>query len=125
MNYRTSLANVLGLGSAKTGSHHWWMQRISAIALIPLTFWMVAFIKQLSDADHSQISAWLAEPLNSLLAVSFVIAAFYHAALGLQTVVEDYVQNEAYKITSIWIIKLGFLFLALASLLSILRIILG
>jgi len=125
MNYRTPLAHVLGLGSAKTGSHHWWMQRISAIALIPLTFWMVAFIKQLGNVDHSQMSAWLAEPLNSLLAVSFVIAAFYHAALGLQTVVEDYVQNEAYKIASIWVIKLGFLLQALASLLSILRIILG
>ncbi len=125
MNYRTPLANVLGLGSAKTGSNHWWMQRISAIALIPLTFWMVAFIKQLNNANYNQISAWLSEPLNSLLAISFVIAAFYHAALGLQVVIEDYVQNESYKITAIWTIKLGFLFLALTALVSILRIILG
>lgn len=125
MNYRTPQAHVSGLGSAKTGSFHWWMQRLSAVALIPLTFWMVAFIKQLSNVSHYQMSIWLAEPLNSLLAISFVIAAFYHAALGLQGVIEDYVHHDAYKIITIWVIKLSFLLLALAALLSILRIILG
>ncbi|NOQ35718.1 MAG: succinate dehydrogenase, hydrophobic membrane anchor protein, partial [Methylococcaceae bacterium] len=61
MDYKTPLANVLGLGSAQSGSAHWWMQRITAIILIPLTFWMVAFIKQLGNADHTQITAWLSE----------------------------------------------------------------
>lgn len=125
MDYKTPLGKVLGLGSAKTGSHHWWMQRITAISLIPLTFWMVAFIKQLGNADYSQISAWMSEPLNSLLAISFILAAFYHAALGLQVVIEDYIHSEKYKITAIWTMKLTFLVLALAAILSVLRIILG
>ncbi|MDQ7091545.1 MAG: succinate dehydrogenase, hydrophobic membrane anchor protein [Methylococcales bacterium] len=125
MNYKTPLATILGLGSAKTGLNHWWMQRITAIALIPLTFWVVAFFKQLGDVNHTQMVTWLSEPLNSLLAVSFIISAFYHAALGLQVVIEDYVKNEASKITAVWSVKLSFLFLALAALLSLLRIILG
>ncbi|NOQ35984.1 MAG: succinate dehydrogenase, hydrophobic membrane anchor protein, partial [Methylococcaceae bacterium] len=106
-------------------SAHWWMQRITAIILIPLTFWMVAFIKQLGNADHTQITAWLSEPFNSALAISFIFAAFYHAALGLQIVIEDYVHTESYKITAVWTVKLSFLFLGLTAVLAILRIILS
>jgi succinate dehydrogenase / fumarate reductase membrane anchor subunit len=122
MNYRTPLANASGLGAAKTGSTHWWMQRISAIALIPLTFWIIAFIKQLRHADHYQISIWLTHPINRLAAISFIIIAFYHAALGLQVVIEDYLQDHAVKIMLIWGMKLIFFGLALIALLSILQI---
>ena len=125
MNYQTPLAKVLGLGSAKSGNHHWWMQRITAIVLVPLTFWMVAFIKQLGNADYNEISAWMSEPLNSAFAISFILAAFYHASLGLQIVIEDYVHTEKYKMTAVWTMKLSFLFLALLAILSVLRIILG
>lgn len=125
MDYRTPLSKVLGLGPAKSGSGHWWMQRITAIVLIPLTFWMVAFIRQLSDADHQQITAWLSAPANSLLAIAFILAAFYHAALGLQVVIEDYVHDEKCKIAGVWAVKLGFLFLALLATLSLLRIVIA
>ena len=120
---RTPLSKAQGLGSAKTGSSDWSMQRLTAVALVPLSFWMVAFIKRLSDMDYAQINIWLADPLNSLCAVSFILVAFYHAVLGLQVVIEDYVQNMAYKLTLLWIVKLGFSALAISALLSILRII--
>lgn len=123
MDYRTPLAKVLGLGSAKSGTEHWWMQRITAIILIPLTFWVVAFIKQLGHADHQQISTWLTKPFNSLFAISFIIVAFYHASLGLQVVIEDYVHTTKYKIACIWLMKLSFLFMGLTAILSVLRII--
>ncbi len=125
MDYRTPLSKVLGLGSAKNGSGHWWMQRITAIVLIPLTFWMVAFIRQLADADHRQITEWLSTPSSSLMAISFILAAFYHAVLGLQVVIEDYVHDERLKITGVWAVKLLFLFSGLAAILSLLRIIIA
>ncbi len=123
MEKRTPLSKAQGLGSAKTGSSDWSMQRLTAVALIPLSFWMVAFINRLADMDYTQITLWFSEPLNSLCAVSFVLVAFYHAILGLQVVIEDYVQNGAYKLILLWVVKLGFLVLALSALLSILRII--
>jgi succinate dehydrogenase / fumarate reductase membrane anchor subunit len=125
MTQRTPLAKALGLGAAKTGIGDWSRQRLTAIALIPLTFWMVAFIKRLGTFDHAQISAWISEPINSLFAVSLVIIAFYHAILGLQVVIEDYVHSLSCKITLLWGIKISFSLLALSALLSLLRIILS
>jgi succinate dehydrogenase / fumarate reductase membrane anchor subunit len=123
MDYRTPLAKVRGLGSAHNGTTHWWMQRISSIALIPLSFWLVIYSKQLLTATHVQISAWLAEPMNSFFAVAWVITVFYHAALGLQVVIEDYVHTEWRKIVTVWTVKLSFFGLGLATILTLLRII--
>ncbi len=122
MDYQTPLAKVRGLGSAKAGTDHFWMQRITAIALIPLSLWMVSYTNQLLNASHEQIVTWLAGPLDSILAIAWVIAAFYHAALGLQVVIEDYVHTEWRKISSIWLMKLTFLFLAIAAIIAIFRI---
>ena len=122
MDFQTPLAKVRGLGSAKAGTGHFWMQRITAITLIPLSFWMVLYTKQLLSASHEQIIVWLAGPLDSILAIAWVIAAFYHAALGLQVVIEDYVHTEWRKITSIWLMKLTFLFFAIAAIVAIFRI---
>ncbi|MCF6251557.1 MAG: succinate dehydrogenase, hydrophobic membrane anchor protein [Methylococcaceae bacterium] len=122
MDFQTPLAKVRGLGSAKAGTGHFWMQRITAITLIPLSLWMVLYTKQLLSASYEQIIVWLAGPLDSILAIAWVIAAFYHAALGLQVVIEDYVHTEWRKITSIWLMKLTFLFFAIAAIVAIFRI---
>ncbi len=122
MDFQTPLAKVRGLGSAKAGTGHFWMQRISAIILIPLSFWMVSFTKQLLNASHQEIVQWLAGPLDSVLAIAWILATFYHAALGLQVVIEDYVHTEWRKITSIWLMKLTFLFIGLAAIVAIFRI---
>ncbi len=122
MNLQTPLAKVRGLGSAKAGTHHFWVQRITAISLIPLSFWMVSFTKQLLTAPHNEIVVWLAGPIDTTIAIAWIIAAFYHAALGLQVVMEDYIHTEWLKITTIGLMKLTFFFFALAAIVAIFRI---
>lgn len=121
MDYKTPLAKVHGLGTAHNGTAHWWMQRISSILLIPLSFWLIIYSKQLLTASHVQISSWLAEPLNTLCAIVWIMTVFYHAALGLQVVLEDYVPTQWQRITVIWIIKISFGGLTLATILAVLR----
>ena len=122
MDFQTPLAKVKGLGSAKAGTDHFWMQRITAITLIPLSLWMVSYTEQLLEATYQDTVIWLAGPLDSILAITWVIAAFYHAALGLQVVIEDYVHTEWLKISSIWLMKLTFAFFAIAAIVAIFRI---
>lgn len=122
MNFQTPLAKVRGLGSAKEGTGHFWMQRITAISLIPLSFWMVAFTQHLFNSPHEQIIAWLAEPLNTTVAIAWAIASFYHAALGLQVVIEDYIHTEWIKLSIIVLMKLTFFFFAIAAIVALFRI---
>lgn len=122
MNLQTPLAKVRGLGSAKTGTHHFWVQRITAVSLIPLSFWMVSFTQQLLTVSHNEIMVWLADPLDTTIAIAWVIVAFYHAVLGLQVVMEDYIHTEWLKITTIGLMKLTFFFFALAAIVAIFRI---
>ncbi|MDP3590071.1 MAG: succinate dehydrogenase, hydrophobic membrane anchor protein [Methylobacter sp.] len=123
MDYRTPLSRVRGLGSAKSGTTHWWMQRVTAVALIPLSFWLIYFLGLSLTAPYQQTVAWLATPINSVCIVAWIIAVFYHAALGLQVVIEDYIAAEGPKIISIWAVNLAFLFLAIAALLAVFRIV--
>lgn len=122
MNHQTPLAKVIGLGSAKSGTYHFWMQRITAIALIPLSFWMVAFTEQLLNSSYQQIIAWLSSPMHSILSITWVIVTFYHAALGLQEVLKDYIHLEWLKITSILLLKLIFFFATIATIIAIFRL---
>ncbi|MDO9105296.1 MAG: succinate dehydrogenase, hydrophobic membrane anchor protein [Methylovulum sp.] len=124
MDFRTPIAKARGLGSAKAGTSHWWMQRVSAVALVPLSFWLIVFLDLCLTSPYQQTVGWLAVPLNSVCIVAWIVAAFYHAALGLQVVIEDYVAAEGVKIVSVWAVNLVFGFLALAALLALFRIIL-
>lgn len=124
MDYRSPLAKVRGLGSAKTGTSHWWMQRVTAAALIPLSFWLITFLDLSINAPYQQTVDWLASPLNTVCIVAWIVAVFYHAALGLQVVIEDYVAAEGLKIISIWVVNLAFLFMAIAALIAVFRIVL-
>ncbi|MCK5354822.1 MAG: succinate dehydrogenase, hydrophobic membrane anchor protein [Methyloprofundus sp.] len=122
MDYRTPLAKAQGLGSAKSGTTHWWMQRVTAVALIFLSFWLILFIQQLFHASYPEMKHWLAEPVNFGLLIAWAFIGFYHAALGLQVVIEDYLSPEWLKIVLIWVIKLGFIGAAIASLVLSIRI---
>ncbi|OQK17673.1 succinate dehydrogenase [Methyloprofundus sedimenti] len=122
MEYRTPLAKARGLGSAKTGTTHWWMQRITAVALIPLAFWLILFINQLFNASYDDIKQWLISPVNFTLLLAWAFTGFYHAALGLQVVIEDYVNPDWLKIVLVWMIKLTFAGMAIASLVFVIRI---
>ena len=122
MKFRTPLARVRGLGSARSGTHHWWMQRLTAIALVPLSLWFVAALLNVVTADHMTVIGWLHAPLVAILFCAFIVAAFYHAQLGLQVVLEDYVHSEWLKLASIVLTKLLLLLLAGVSLFAVLSI---
>src|ERR1700741_3002266 len=95
---RSPLGRAIGLGSAKEGVEHWWAQRITAITLVPLALWFVMTVIGLAGAEHGLLVAWVSQPLAAVLLILFLIAAFYHSALGLQVVIEDYGANEASRL---------------------------
>ena len=119
---RSGLSRARGLGSAKAGSAHWWAQRASSIALLPLSLYFVASVILLLGADHARVAAYMAMPWNSALFLALIAAMFYHLALGVQVIVEDYVPNEAKRLATILVLKGVILFLALASAIAVLKL---
>ena len=125
MSLRSPLGKVRGLGSAKEGVVHWWAQRMTAVALVPLVIWFVGSIAAMAGADYSTFRDWIATPMVSILLVLLTIATFHHAQLGLQVVLEDYVHTEWLKITAVALVKFAAIALAVATIFSIVRIALG
>jgi succinate dehydrogenase / fumarate reductase membrane anchor subunit len=119
---RSPLGRALGLGSAKEGVAHWWAQRVTAVALIPLVLWFVAALVALTGADRSMVVAWLREPFPAIVTVLLLIAGLYHMSLGIQVVIEDYIHNEATKISAIVLNKLLAFAIAAAGIFAVLRI---
>ena len=119
---RSQLGRVRGLGSAKSGVAHWWAQRITAIALVPLTLWFICSVLRLAGAPHDELLAWIAHPLPIVLLISLVLATFYHLALGLQMVIEDYVHTEPARLITLLATKGAIVLLGLTCLVSILKL---
>ncbi len=119
---RSQLGRARGLGSSKTGTHHWWAQRLTAVALLPLSLYFVISVIILDHATREQVAAYLGEPWNTVLYLCLIAAMFYHLLLGMQVVVEDYVHTEAGKLTLLVLIKGGIIFCALAAAVSILKL---
>ncbi len=119
---RTPLSQVKGLGSAKEGTGHFWVQRLTAIGLIPLVLWLSFSIAALPGMDYISIREWISSPFTSIMLILFLIAGFYHAKLGLQTVLEDYIGNHSTR--TVMIIAISFLatILAVTGVFSVLRI---
>ncbi|WP_422364726.1 succinate dehydrogenase, hydrophobic membrane anchor protein [Pelagibius sp.] len=120
MSLRSPLGKVRGLGSAKDGTGHWWAQRLSALALIPLTLWFCVALVSLSGADHAAVAAWAGSPVVAGLLILLIAATFYHAYLGVQVVIEDYVHHEGLKIAGLLLVKGASVVLALTGILSVL-----
>ena len=125
MILKSPLARVLGLGSAKEGVTHWWSQRLTSLALLPLGLWFVYSIVGLLPADHAAAITWLHSPLQSGLLVLFILVVFWHAFLGLQVVVEDYIHTEWLKVTMLMALKMILALLATISVLMVLQVSLG
>ncbi len=121
MNLRNPLATARGLGSAKNGTGHWWLQRLSAIALLVLTPWFLALVLGLVGADQIDTRSTLAQPLTATLMLAYVLALFWHAQLGLQVVIEDYVHGWKELALQV-VVKFACAFAALASVIAIGRI---
>ena len=117
---RSNISKVRGLGSAKEGVHHWWAQRMTALALIPLSIWLVASLVCMAGADHAAISQWLSAPFTLGALALTIFAAFYHAVLGLQVVVEDYIHAKFAKHAIIILIQFAGVGFATAAIIALL-----
>lgn len=119
---RSPLGRARGLGSARAGSGHWWAQRLTALALVPLTLWFICAAIRLEGATRTDVAVWLHGPLPIVLMLCLIVATFYHLQLGLQVVIEDYVQSDGLRVGSILLIKGAAFFLALACIISVLHL---
>jgi len=125
MSIRTPLGRARGLGSAKTGTDHWWMQRVTALALIPLVIWFVVSMIIVTGADHETALAFIGSPINAVLLTVLIIATFYHVQLGLQVVIEDYIHSKWLEVALILLVKGAAIFLGVASVYAVIAIALG
>lgn len=122
---RSPLGGAIGLGSAKEGVEHWLAQRVAAVALVPLALWFVIAVIQLAGADFDAMQDWVGRPLPAILLVLLLIATFYHAALGLQVVIEDYIHGELARLGLVVLTRLGCFALAVAGIVAVLTLALG
>jgi succinate dehydrogenase membrane anchor subunit len=120
MSRRSSLGRARGLGSSRDGLHHWWTERLSALALVPLTVWFVASVVTMAGADYYAMRDWLGNPVVSGLLILVLVATFYHGALAAQVVIEDYIHIEWLKLFALLATKAAASLLGLAGVLAVL-----
>ena len=119
---RSPLGRAVGLGSAKEGVEHWWRQRLTAIALVPLGLWFVVSLLAHIGGGYEQAVNWLGQPLPTILMIVLIVVTFYHAALGVQVVVEDYVHQEWAKLGVLITVRFACILLAVAGIFAVLRV---
>ena len=119
---RTPLSRARGLGSARAGLHHWWAQRITAVALIPLVVWFAISLIMMSGADYNVVRAWIGSPVVMVLLVLTIVIGLYHGQLGMQVVIEDYVHSDGWKLAYIMSVRFIAVLFGLAAIVAILRI---
>ena len=122
MSLRSPLGRARGLGSAKSGAHHFWVQRMSALALIPLALWFVYSLALLPGYDYQAARHWVGNPSVAVALVLFVASALYHSMLGVQVVIEDYVASEGWKLTLMVLMKFAHAVVAAASIFAVLKV---
>jgi succinate dehydrogenase / fumarate reductase membrane anchor subunit len=124
MSLRSPLGRVLGTGSAKEGVHHWWMQRLTSVALVPLTIWFVISLLTLPSFEHVTVISWMAQSWTALLLVLFILVATWHSQLGVRVVIEDYVHGGAKTLTLVLITFIHAL-IAAAGVFAVLKVAFG
>jgi len=125
MSLRSPLSRVLGSGSAKEGTDHWWMQRITAIALLILGLWFLISIASLEGYSETDMHTWVASPFNAIMLLLMSITLAWHSMLGIQIVIEDYIHGPGLKVVSIILSKFVHVFLGVAAVVAILKVLLG
>ncbi len=125
MSLRSPLGRVSGLGSAKDGTAHWWSQRVTAIALLPLTLWFVISLLSLPALDFETVRTWLAYPMSGFLAALLVAVLTYHSYLGTTVIVEDYVHSSGMKVLSLMSLRFLYVLSGGAAIFAILRVVFG
>lgn len=125
MSLRSPLRRVLGLGSAKDGTAHWWAQRVTAVALVPLTLWFAFSLLTLPDFDYETVRTWLSVPITGFLALLLVGVLSYHSYLGTIVIVEDYVASSGMKVLTLMILRFLYVLAGGAAMFAILRVVFG
>jgi len=119
---RSKLGQVRGLGSTREGVHHWWAQRMSSVALLPLSLWFIYSLITLTGSDYVAFQAWMSEFGNAVFTVLLLVAMFHHAQLGLQVVIEDYVHSELWKMGMLLFVKYGSVLFAASGVFAVFKI---
>ena len=122
---RSPVARVRGLGSAKDGTHHWWLQRLTAVALVPLTVWFAVSLLRFAPEGQAAVRAWIASPVTMVMLILAIAVGLWHAALGIQVVIEDYVHTEGWRIGMDIAVKFAAALLTVASVVAIFKIAFG
>lgn len=125
MSFRTPLKQALGLGASHTGTSFWWAQRVTAVALIPLLIWFVLGVARYGRADYASVRAWLGSPTTAVLMMLALATSFYHGMLGIQVILEDYVDHEMLRLALIMLVKFTAVVLAAAGIFAVLSIAFG
>ncbi|HSH43345.1 MAG TPA: succinate dehydrogenase, hydrophobic membrane anchor protein [Arenicellales bacterium] len=113
------MSRARGLGAAGSGTHHWWWQRLTALALVPLTLWFVSVLIAVAGDGNRSLDTWLSQPFPAIGMVALLVFLFWHMALGLQVVAEDYLHHRAVKLAVIAAVQLACLLLAAASITAV------
>jgi succinate dehydrogenase / fumarate reductase membrane anchor subunit len=119
---RSALGRARGYGSAKSGLHHWWAQRLTAMALLPLSLYFVASVLLLAGANQEAMIVYMREPWNAVLFIALILALFYHLQLGLQVVIEDYIHAEGRRIALLLAIRAITVLFGLLAIVSVLKL---
>jgi succinate dehydrogenase / fumarate reductase membrane anchor subunit len=125
MSLMTPLNRVLGLGTAKGAAEHWWLQRVTAVALLPLGVWFAYELLTLRAFDYASVIAWVQEPVASILLILMVVAVGYHSSLGVQVVVEDYVTGKGLRAATLMASMLAHFALTVAAVFAVLKVAFG
>jgi succinate dehydrogenase / fumarate reductase, membrane anchor subunit len=125
MSWRSPLGRVRGLGSAKEGVGHWWQQRLTSVALVPLGCWFVVSMVSLPTFDHATLVAWMSGTWTALLLLLFLLTATWHSQLGIQVVIEDYVHDQGMKALALTLSSFTHIVVGAAGALAILRVAVG
>lgn len=125
MSLRSPIGRVLGLGAAKEGVSHWWSQRVTSVALLPLALWFVSSLLRMPTLQYEFVAAWIAMPLNAVLLLLLTGTLVYHSQLGVQVVVEDYVHHHGLKIVTMLLLTFAHIVVAALAIFAVLRLAFG
>lgn len=125
MSRGTPIGRVRGLGSARSGTHHWWLERLTSVSTLILFVWFLVALFRLPALDHATVVEWLASPIAAVPMLLLVVSTFWHLKLGLKVVIEDYVHEDGLKLFSVTLVNFFAVALAAAAFFSILKIAFG
>ncbi len=118
----TPIARVRGLGSARSGAHHWWLERLTSVSTLILFVWLIVSLLRLPALDHAAVTEWLRAPLAAVPMLLLIVSTFWHAKLGMQVLIEDYVHEEGWKFFSITLLNFFVIGAAALAFFSVLKI---